>query len=101
MGSKKLTSSLPCLPLPVGTRGYHGQQEADEQAAPACPCLKAPEAIMGSKKLTSSLDIYAFGIMMYEVYVGQAAYRDVKARGGKPAEEVCDTMPGSLTLKKK
>ena len=48
---------------------------------------------MGSKKLTSSLDIYAFGIMMYEVYVGQAAYRDVKAQGGKPTEEVGDTRP--------
>ena len=52
--------------------------------ATACYCLQAPEAIIGAgsecKKLTSSLDIYAFGIMMYEVYVGQPAYQ---GRGGQ------------------
>ena len=56
-------------------------------------CLQAPEAIMGSKKLTSSLDIYAFGIMMYEVCVGQAAYQGAKGHGGKQAEKVGDTRP--------
>ena len=48
---------------------------------------------MGSKKLTSSLDIYAFGIMMYEVCVGQAAYQGAKGHGGKQAEKVGDTRP--------
>ena len=42
---------------------------------PACYCLQAPEALLGGTKLTSSLDIYAFGIMMFEVLSGQQAYQ--------------------------
>ena len=44
---------------------------------PSCYCLQAPEALVEGKrlrKLTASLDIYAFGIMMYEVATCQAAY---------------------------
>ena len=37
--------------------------------------MQAPEALLGGTKLTSALDIYAFGIMMFEVFSGQQAYQ--------------------------
>lgn len=30
----------------------------------------APEALISNKKVNSSVDVYAFGIMMWEVYTG-------------------------------
>jgi serine/threonine protein kinase len=38
----------------------------------------APEALACSKKVNSSVDVYAFGIMMWELLVGEPPYRKKK-----------------------
>ena len=47
-----------------------------------CYCLQAPEALSRAGKLTSSVDIYSFGIMMYEIISGQQAYHGMVSWGG-------------------
>ena len=48
-----------------------------------CYCLQAPEALARvGCKLTAGVDIYSFGIMMYEIISGQQAYHGLVSEGG-------------------
>ncbi|KAL6746275.1 kinase-like domain-containing protein [Haematococcus lacustris] len=38
----------------------------------------APEALICNKKVNSSVDVYAFGILMWEMYTGQRPYGNLK-----------------------
>ncbi|KAG1661596.1 hypothetical protein FOA52_000771 [Chlamydomonas sp. UWO 241] len=38
----------------------------------------APEALISNKKVTSSVDVYAFGVLMWEMYTGQKPYGSMK-----------------------
>jgi serine/threonine protein kinase len=56
----------------------------------------APEALVMNKKVDSSVDVYAFGIMMWEILVGRAPYSNMKQQ--KIVEEVSNPRLLASTL---
>ncbi|KAF8059113.1 STY13 [Scenedesmus sp. PABB004] len=66
----------------------------------------APEALITTKKVNASVDVYAFGVMMWELFVGQRPYgnmsqqkvvEEVVLRGLRPSFPV-GTPPGYAQL---
>ncbi|WIA38873.1 hypothetical protein OEZ86_002148 [Tetradesmus obliquus] len=66
----------------------------------------APEALITTKKVNASVDVYAFGVMMWELFVGQRPYgnmsqqkvvEEVVLRGLRPCFPV-GTPPGYASL---
>ncbi|GLC69555.1 hypothetical protein PLESTF_000846900 [Pleodorina starrii] len=64
----------------------HGQLVIDEAVASGTITHIAPEVFMGKKSLGAAVDIYAFGIIMYQVLCGMRLYE------GMPAQEIANAV---------
>ncbi|GIL78175.1 hypothetical protein Vretifemale_7617 [Volvox reticuliferus] len=58
----------------------HGQLVIDEAVASGTITHIAPEVFMGKKSLGAAVDIYAFGIIMYQVLCGMRLYEGMSAQ---------------------
>ena len=79
-------AKLPQAPAPDGT------PDAATTMLAMTPTYASPEQIR-NEKITTASDVYALGVVLYELLTGQSPYKSKKTQPLDLAKEICETDP--------